>query len=328
MVRRWSRQASILVTLVILVACGTPAAQPRLGPTPTPTARSIVATAGRLASPTRTTVVDRGIATTGATPGVSTARQGDLLLELRLDKAAFVAGEAGRGTVTARNVGSVPAGVFGGCDWASLQVLDGAGHFQPPPWSGMAISCPGILRTIPPGGEVASTLWFALPPADGATAGPYTLQARTSPTVTGPGNVTTNGTPLVTPPLAVAVTAPTPAQHLRATLLADRAGWRLTVTDQDGRVPPLPHWGVVDAGAPHTVTRIQLGDAPDGCWAGGWGAAFRDDAGTPITVRAWLAVPGYVLATATQQADPDAGTRLLPLGTPAIKCVPLAAGRS
>jgi hypothetical protein len=322
MVRRWSWQASLLIALVTLVACGTPAAQSAPGPSPTPTALSIVATASRPALPTRTTVVDQGTATAAATPSVSTARQGDLLLELSLDKSTFVAGEGGRGVVTARNVGATPASVFGGCDWASLQVFDGAERPLPPPWAEIAISCPGMFRTIRPGEALGITLWFALPPADGATVGPYTLQARTSPTITGPGNVTTNGTPLVTPPLAVDVTAPTPAQRLRATLLADRAGWRLTVTDQAGRVPPTPHWGFVDAGAPHTVTRGPLGDAPDGCWAGGWGEAFRDDAGVAIVVHIWLAVPGYVLVAVSQDVPPDAGTRLRPLGTPAIKCVP------
>ena len=140
--------------------------------------------------------------------------------------------------------------------------------------------------------------------------------------MTGPDNAFGNGSPLVTPPLAVTVTVPTPAQHLRAILLADRAGWRLTATDQAGQTPPTPNWGFIEAAAQHTESFGQISESADGCWAGGWGDAFRDDADVPIKLRIWLAVPGYVLVAVAQDIPPDAGTRLRPLGTPASTCVP------
>jgi hypothetical protein len=323
MIRRWSRQASLLVTLIILAACGTPVGQPGVPPTATPTARTIVATAAHLPTPTRTTLVDQGAVTTGVPPGISNARQGDLLLELRTDKTAFVAGEAGRSTVTARNLGNTPVRLGGSCGRvAYIEVLDGAGKPVMPPWSALAMDCPFFERTIAPGEALSTTLWFAIPPADGTTTGPYTVQAQVAPDVTAPGSATTQRSPLLTPPLAVTVTDPLPAQHLRATLLADRAGWRLTATDQDGRIPPTPNWGYIVTTAPHTESWGQLDEADDGCWAGSWGDAFRDDAGSPIKVRIWLAVPGFVLAAITQDVPPDAGTRLRPLGTPASKCEP------
>ena len=169
MQRRWSRQDGLLITLILLTACGTPPAQPGVPPTPTPTPLAIIASPGRLATPTRTTLVDRGTAPPSARPTISTARQGDLQLELRLDKASFLAGEAGRATVTARNLGSDPVSVFGGCTWAGIQVLDGKGQVHGPPWSSIAMSCPLASRTIPPGEELAITLWFAFPPSGSAT---------------------------------------------------------------------------------------------------------------------------------------------------------------
>jgi hypothetical protein len=323
MVRRWARQAALLIALIILAACGTPVAQSGVAPTATPTPLSIVATAGHLATPVRTTVVDQGVAMAGTPPNIGIARQGDLLLELRLDKTTFVAGEAGRGTVTARNHGTVSATLSGSCGRVTyIEVLDGAGKSLQPPWSELGMDCPFTLRTILPGEELSTTLWFALPPADGTTTGAYTVQAQVVPTVAAPGNTTTHSTPLLTPPLPVAVTAPTPAQYLRAILLADRAGWRLTVTDQEGRVPPTPNWGYIVTKAPHTESFGQISESADGCWAGGWGEAFRDDAGATITMHIWLAVPGYVLVAVAQDVPPDAGTRLRPLGTPASKCVP------
>src|SRR5690349_6773866 len=78
MIRRWSQQASLLVTLTILAACGTPVTtvgQPGVPPTATPTAHTVVATVAHLPPPTRATLVDQGVVTTGESPGISNARQ-------------------------------------------------------------------------------------------------------------------------------------------------------------------------------------------------------------------------------------------------------------
>lgn len=256
------------------------------------------------------------------TPIVATARRGDVTLELRVAKTTFVAGEGGSGTIIARNTGTVPVLLFGGCGWATIRVLDERGQILgPPEWAQQAMSCPFTQHELPPGTDERTTIWFQVPP-DAADRF-YALQAQIGAGAVPPpgGNLATEP-PLLTPPLPLAIAAPTPAQSLRVTLQADRAGWRFVATDQAGHVPPTPHWVVVEAAGPRTLHRNWLADAPDGCWAGGWGEAFRDDAAAPITVRAWLAVPGYAVAAATHTAAPDSGTRLRPLGTPAAQCVP------
>jgi hypothetical protein len=256
----------------------------------------------------------------GDTPIAITARRGDVLLELRVDKVSFVAGEGGPGTVIARNTGTAPALLLGGCGWATIQVLDEQGRFVgPPEWSTWAISCPGVRRELPPGGEERAAVWFQVP--RDATGRRYALQAQTGLSAPPSPGGNSAGMPLVTAPLPLTVAAPTPDHVLRSRLEADRAGWRFVATDRAGNVPPAPHWLVVEAGTPAPSHRNWLADAPDGCWAGGWGEMFRGRDDTPIVVRAWLAVPGYVVAAATQTAVPGSGTRLRPLGTPPARCV-------
>ena len=263
-----------------------------------------------------------------ATPGTPTAaigRQGDVVLELRVDKATFLAGEGGPGVVVARNVGTVPVLLLDGCGWATILLLDEQGQFAgQPEWSTWAMSCPMTMRPLPPGAEARATVWFQVP--RDAAGRHYTLQAKTElGAPSSPGGSTSTSQPFLTPPLQLTVAAPLPEHFLHATLEADRAGWRFVVADPLGRVPTAPHWMVIEAGIPGPSHRNWLADAPDGCWAGGWGEMFRDRPELPIVARAWLATPGYVVAAATQTAAPDPGTRLRPLGTPAARCVPAPA---
>jgi hypothetical protein len=260
------------------------------------------------------------IPTASATPVITTIGRGNIILELQLQKTTFAAGEGAPATIIARNTGTDPALLIGGCDWATIDVFDERGQpAGPPEWS-TPVSCPPLQHILQPGSEERSTVWFELPPDSAGQ--PYTLQATIGLGASLPsGDPRVVGQPLATTPLPLTIIAPTPAQHLRVTLEADRAGWRLVGTDQSGRVPPFPHRIVIAAESQRTLSINSLGYAPDGCWAGGWGDAFRDDADSPITVRVWLLMPGYVVASATQIVAPDSGTRLRPLGTPAAQCV-------
>lgn len=105
---------------------------------------------------------------------------------------------------------------------------------------------------------------------------------------------------------------------------ADRAGWRLAVTDAQRRAPPTPRWGVVESswqGCSHYTFQL-LQDAPDAHWAGSYAGAFDRGSGAPITVRAWLAAPGYVTATATVIVPPVPGATPPPTPPPATPTPP------
>jgi hypothetical protein len=336
--RSWYRIGALL-TLLVLVSCGTPVASPTAGSASRPLAPSATfvvsaspvtsATPTRLATPSalpatpatpRPAVTPAAIPTAVGTPVVTTISREGVIVELRLTKTSFAAGEGGPASVIVRNTGTTPVLLLGGCTWSTVLVLDEQGQFvAPPEWFTGAISCPGLQRPLAPGAEERTTVWFQVPPDSAGRR--YALQAQVGLGAPPSPGINITGQPLTTTPLPLTITAPTPAQHLRVTLGADRAGWRFIATDQSGQAPPAPHWLQVEAGVPMTTHRNWLGDSPDGCWAGGWGDGFRDDANAPITVRVWLAVPGYVVATATQVAPSGSGTRLFPRGTPASRCV-------
>lgn len=326
--RRWlaRRAAAILMVTIALMSCGqsqpltvpTEAAAPTgvMGGAGTPTHEATpppTRAAARPATPAPAsppaTSASPPAARIGA-PVAATSRQGDLVIRLQLAKATFLAGEGGEAVASVRNAGTAPVSISGGCySWAGVALLDEQGH-QPPPWpwgQRFGLSCPGTSVAIAPGQEASTTVHFQVPPPDQAAHHRYTLQAS----VRAGGGSTWRD--LRGAPLALAVTPPTPAQYLRATLVADRTGWRLTVTDQRGQAPPGPKWGVFEAWTPPGgyLTFQLLRDTPDGRWAGNWGGPVSSQ--MPITVRAWLAVPGYVTAAVTQTIPPAATPAASPL---------------
>ena len=115
--------------------------------------------------------------TASVTPVITTTGRGDVVLELQLQKTTFAAGEGTPATIIARNNGTDPALLLGGCSWAAIDVLDEQGQpIGPPEWSTGAISCPPLEHTLPPGAEERTTVWFELPPD--AAGRHYTLQAK------------------------------------------------------------------------------------------------------------------------------------------------------
>ncbi len=243
---------------------------------------------------------------TGQPASVSVQR-GGLTFELRLPKDTYLAGEGGQAEVRVTNNGAEAIFIRD----ASSALLDAQGD-EPQPWPWEAIQLLGIRGlgwgTLTPGQTLTRTLKFQLPPLEQMVGKSYQLGAaldfyRTSlASPQAPDEVYLRAETGLIP---LHVIAPTAAQQLTASLEIDENSWRLHVVDADGRTPPGPLWGSIEAGYPDGAMSGPLQDNTDGQWSGQWGRSFAMPGQAHIFVRAWIAAPGYVTAAVTQTLPAD-----------------------
>ena len=334
----WPIGRLVVLGLLVLGACspvpvstGPPAAAPTAVPMPTSTAAVPEGAYATQDADRRASILSRATASPFPTavpvqvqtgqPSLATARRGGLSLEIRLPSDLYLAGEAGQAAVAVRNDGLEPLFVQSASPGlASLSLLDERG--QPPdPWPWVPASFPGWRRTFPvelaPGQVLTDTAGFQVPPGISNGPGPgYLLWAevrfsRPDPgTPRGPDNL---WLPLEAGPIPLRIVQPGPSQHLVATLLADHEGWHLSVTDENGRVPPGPLRGYQEITSYGSATAGPLRHSPGGQWSAAWHENEWDPA-SEICLRAWVAAPGYVTAVATATVP----------GTSAARCMALA----
>jgi len=238
-------------------------------------------------------------------PSIATTQRDGLSFELCLPKDTYLAGEGGQAEAILRNDG--PETVFVRGDGESLflpVLLDEQGH-EPVPWPWSPMVLPGIPyepRKLEPGQAITDTLNFQVPPEEQAAGHAYVLWAETSfcrpapDSLYGGDNLWLH---LETGPIPLQVTPPDPSQQLVAELEADRDGWRLRVTDTAGQVPPGPLWGFHEVVSFGTASIGPLQDSADGTWSRAWGERVSQS-DSQISMRAWVAAPGYVTAAITQ----------------------------
>jgi Tol biopolymer transport system component len=238
-------------------------------------------------------------------PSIATTRRDGLSFELCLPKDTYLAGEGGQAEATLRNDGPETVFVRGDGEHLFLPVLlDEQGH-EPVPWPWSPMRLPGIPyapRKLEPGQVITDTLNFQVPPEEQAAGHAYVLWAETSfgrPAPDRPEGWDNLWLHLETGPIPLQVTPPDPSQQLVAELEADRDGWRLQVTDTSGRVPPGPLWGFHEVVSFGTTATGPLRDSTDGMWSGAWGERVSQS-DSQISMRAWVAAPGYVTAAITQ----------------------------
>jgi len=238
-------------------------------------------------------------------PSVATTRRDGLSFELRLPKDTYLASEGGQAEAILRNEGPETVFVRGDGENLFLPVLlDEQGH-EPLPWPWSPMVLPGIPyepRKLEPGQAITETLNFQVPPEEQAAGHAYVLWAETSfgrPAPDRPEGWDNLWLHLETGPIPLQVTPPDAWQQLVAELEADRDGWRLQVTDTSGRVPPGPLWGFHEIVSFDTTATGPLQDSADGTWSGAWGGRMSQS-DSQISMRAWVAAPGYVTAAITQ----------------------------
>ncbi len=237
-------------------------------------------------------------------PSVVTVRRAGLSLEVRLPKSVYLAGEGGQAEVILRNDGGETVFVIGrGSQIAWPTLVDDQG-IEPAPWPWLSWS---MLRGVPrlvelsPGQLVTDSLTFQVPPEDEPLSHTYTLWveaqfSRPAPDQPqGPDNLWLR---LEAGPIPLQVIAPAAGQQLQAELQANRYGWKLRVTDEKGRTPPGPFWGLLEATSIHGSHARSLADETDGAWSAELDPYLSQD-GAQVAVRAWVAAPGYVTAVVT-----------------------------
>ena len=289
-----------------------PTGVPNLVPTGTVTPASAYATqeAARQA-----TVITRATASPFPTagpatvwtgqPSIATTQRDGLSFQLRLPKDTYLAGEGGQAEAILRNEGPETVFVRGDGENLFLPVLlDEQGH-EPVPWPWSPMVLPGIPyepRRLEPGQVITDTLNFQVPPAEQAVGHTYVLWAETHfcrpapDSLHGGDNLWLH---LETGPISLQVTPPDSSQQLVAELEVDRDGWLLWVTDTAGRVPPGPLWGFHEIVSFDTAATGPLRDSAGGMWSGAWGERVSQS-DSQISMRAWVAAPGYVTAAITQ----------------------------
>ncbi len=246
-------------------------------------------------------------------PALATVRRGGLTFQVRLPKDTFWAGEAGRAEITFRN--DSPETLFVVNQEPTL--LDEQDN-QPDawPWEPMTmlglggIWPPGYSHKLAPGQVATDSLTFQAPPMEQAANHSYVLWAETRFSRPSPANpemwdeVWTN---MEVGPIPLQVLEADPTRRLTPNLQMDQAGWRLQVSDAAGQVPPGPLWGELEIVFPDGTSAGPLQDSAQGIWSDGWkrGEPHQDG---PIVMRAWVAAPGYVIATVTQTFPPGAQT--------------------
>ncbi|MGA9351724.1 MAG: hypothetical protein WBW48_23385, partial [Anaerolineae bacterium] len=267
------------------------------------------------------TVVARATASPFPTAGQATVRTGQpsiaitqrdgLFFQVRLPKDTYLAGEGGQAEAILRNEGPETVFVRGDGENLFLPVLlDEQGH-EPIPWPWSLMRLPGIPllpSRLDPGQVITETLNFQVPLEEQAAGHAHVLWAETHfsrPAPDRPDGWDNLWMHLETGPIPLQVMPPDPSQQLVAELEADRDGWRLRVTDTAGRVPPGPLWGFHEVVSFGTASTGPLQDSADGTWSGAWGERVSQS-DSQISMRAWVAAPGYVTAAITQTM-PGAG---------------------
>ena len=237
-------------------------------------------------------------------PSIATTQRDGLSFQVRLPKDTYLAGEGGQAEVTLRNDGPETVFVGGkGEHLGQLVLLDEQGH-EPAPWPWPPMILPGFpyLRELAPGQTLTETLNFQVPPAEQAAGHSYVLWAETRFSrphpgyLEGPDNLWLH---LETGPVPLQVTLPNLTQQLVAELEADRDGWRLRVTDATGQVPSGPLWGFREVVSSNMAAAGPLRDSADGTWSRAWGDRMSQS-DSQISMRAWVAAPGYVTVAVTQ----------------------------
>ncbi|MGI8589101.1 MAG: hypothetical protein ACR2M0_15655 [Chloroflexia bacterium] len=235
-------------------------------------------------------------------PAGSTARRGDLFLELSLAGDSYLAGENGRAVVTLHNGTGERLFVVG----MSIRAVDERGQplgLAPALFKPLAgRDGPGpfeMMRLLAPGASISQTLMFQLPPADQASGHHYTVQAAarfSRPDLQHPDWADAVPADIATAPVPLHVVLPRPDQYLHAQVTADRQGYRIALTGTDGRPPTLqaPAWGEIEALFTNGSMVGPLPDSADGTWSGQWGDLGKG--GARIEVHAWVAARGYVPA--------------------------------
>ena len=238
-------------------------------------------------------------------PSIATIQRDGLSFQVRLPKDTYLAGEGGQAEITLRNEGPKTVFVYGDGENLFLPVLlDEQGH-EPLPWPWWPMRLPGIPyepRRLDPGQVISDTLVFQVPPEEQAAGHTYVLWAETHfcrPAPDMPDGWDNLWLRLETGPIPLQVTPPDPSQQLVAELEADRDGWRLQVTDTTGRVPPGPLWGFLKVVSYDTASIRPLQDSADGTWSGVWDERMSLS-DSQISMRAWVAAPGYVTVAITQ----------------------------
>jgi len=337
----WFNLFALLLIALLATACVPPTPVPVAGPAATssvppteaPTAIPAVTSTPVTPPPAYTTqeaasqatIVARATASPFPTAGPATiqtdqqvsatTRRDGLSFQVRLAKDTYLAGEGGQAEITLRNDGPETVFVTGGGPHLSWPVLlDERGH-EPGPWPWPPMILPGFPypRELAPGQTLTETLTFQVPPAEQAAGHTYALWIETRFSrphpghLEGPDNLWLH---LETGPIPLQVTPPDPSQRLVAELEADRDGWRLQVTDTDGRVPPGPLWGFQEVVSYGTASIGSLQDSTDGTWSGAWGDRMSQN-DSQISTRAWVAAPGYVTAAITQTVPGTGDARRL-----------------
>jgi len=238
-------------------------------------------------------------------PSIATTWRDGLSFQVRLPKDTYLAGEGGQVEAILRNEGAET--VFVRIDGENLflpVLLDEQGHEPAPwPWSPMRLlGIPRLPSRLDPGQVITDTLAFQVPPQEQAAGHAYVLWAETGfsrPAPDRPDGWDNLWLHLETGPIRLQVTPPDASQQLVAELEVDRDGWRLRVTDTAGRVPPGPLWGFHEVVSFGIVSTGPLQDSADGTWSGAWGERMGQS-DSQISMRAWVAAPGYVTAAITQ----------------------------
>lgn len=326
----WFNLFALLLIALLAVACVPPTPAPVTGlaatsppPTGVPTlvpagTSTPVTPAGAYATQEaarQATVIARATASPFPTAGPATVHTGQpsiattwrdaLSFQVRLPKDTYLAGEGGQAEITLRNDGPETVFVQGDGENLFLPVLlDEQGH-EPLPWPWSPMRLPGIPnepRRLDPGQVISDTLTFQVPPEEQATGHTYVLWAETHfcrPAPDSPHGGDNLWLRLETGPIPLQVTPPDPSQRLVAKLEADRNGWHLRVTDAAGRVPSGRLWGLLEVVSYSTASIRPLQDSAEGTWSGAWDERLRQS-DSQISMRAWVANPGYVTAAITK----------------------------
>jgi hypothetical protein len=260
-------------------------------------------------------------------PARALGRRDGLSLEVRLSKDAYLAGEGGLAEVEIRNEGPETVFIEGnGHELASLALIDEQSQ-QPEAWPfsfARYSSGPPYLGKLEPGDVLTKTLQFQIPPFEQNPPTLYNLWAETHfsrPAPDNPQGPDNLWLRLEAGPVQLSINPPDPSNYLDVDWQADRSGWRLSVKNAKGQVPPGPFWGEIGAASPNSLCAGPLrGAQPEaGEWAGSW-EDYSFEQSSQVFAGGWIAVGGYVTSVFSQTlpGEGDAG-RMLGLSLPGPK---------